>query len=64
MSDNAIVFIDGGYLNLVAKALFDKNLPKYDIYYFAINLAKEQNLWCEKILYNFLREDPSALGGG
>jgi len=42
------VFIDYGYLKLIAKEL---NAPKYDINQFAITLSKNEKLWCEQVYF-------------
>ncbi len=36
---------------MVAKQFFDGKPPTYDINKFAINLSKEQNLWCGGVFY-------------
>ena len=50
-TDDVIVFIDNGYLKKVSSRFKSQNIFKYDIKKFAINLSKEQNLFCKKIYF-------------
>ncbi len=46
--ENTTVFIDNGYLKLIAKH-FKK--MGFDINQFAITISKEQKLWCENVYF-------------
>lgn len=50
-TDDVIVFIDNGYLKKVSKRFKSQNIFNYDIKKLAINLSKEQNLFCKKIYF-------------
>ncbi len=49
--DDVIVFIDNGYLKKVSARFKSQNVFNCDIKKFAINLAKEQKLFCKKIYF-------------
>ena len=48
---NTIVFIDGEYLKLIAKELFEIDISSLDLKGFALALANDQRLWCKDIFY-------------
>lgn len=50
-TDDVIVFIDNGYLKKVSARFKSQNVFCCDIKKFAINLAKEQKLFCKKIYF-------------
>jgi hypothetical protein len=47
--EQAIVFPDGQYLNIIRQHFVCERKIKIDK--FAVNLAKHQNLWCERAYY-------------
>jgi uncharacterized LabA/DUF88 family protein len=49
--DDVIVFIDNGYLKKVSARFKSQNVFNCDIKKFAINLSKEQKLFCKKIYF-------------
>lgn len=51
--DDVFVFIDYGYLKKVISRFNYKNVFNYNIKKFAINLAKEQKLFCKKINFYY-----------
>ncbi|MCK4327128.1 MAG: NYN domain-containing protein [Candidatus Diapherotrites archaeon] len=49
--ENALVFIDAGYLSHISKHFGKGKYLKIDYNQLAISLAKKQNLWCAGVYY-------------
>jgi hypothetical protein len=50
--DEAIVFFDGKYLQLISDYFSDRPYKlRYDLNQLAITLAKQQGLLCKKVFY-------------
>lgn len=49
--EKTILFIDGGYLSFISKHFGGGKLLRYKIEKFAVNIAKEVDLYCQKIYF-------------
>jgi len=51
MAAQAHVLIEGQYYYLIMRHFYAKPFPPINLYEFAINLAREQGLWCDQVFY-------------